>query len=251
MVNPQNLNPAALALANRAWDTILFPHDHRPGPNASLAQSAALRIFTRNGSPDQSRSGGHSTCQREIEDLQDAEVHCVLSENYQPKGGGGEHLVFRTEPPDGLIYKATWRGQFGFIPAWDENDELELRPASPSEYLLRCGLANAVFGDDIQLWCIAQDQAGNSGIPSIVTTQPFIVGRPAEEREIKRYLKSLGFLHFPVKTIDPSGIHDVWYRLEDQVMVCDAVSGNFVYSADGTLAAIDLPMAQLSVSPQS
>jgi hypothetical protein len=243
MVNPHNLNPTAQALANRAWDTILFPHDHRPGPNARLAQSAALRIFARIQSPGQCRPGSDEACKREIEALHEGEVYYSLAASHEPTGGGGEHLTFSAIPPDEFIYKATWRGQFGFVPAWDEDDDLVLRPALPSEYLLRCGLANAVFGDDIQLHCIAQDQVGNSGIPSIITTQPFIVGRPAEPREIKAYLRALGFLHLQGRDHLTSDLHDVWYRPDDQLMVCDAVSGNFVISSHGDISAIDLPMA--------
>ncbi len=245
MFPDSNLNPSALALAKRAWESILFTHDNRSRPNACLAKGSALRILSRNGSANQSGTRGDSDREREIHELRKAEVDCILSKNYKAKGGGGEHLVFRTEPPDGLIYKATWREQFGFIPAWDENGDLELRAALPSEYFLRCGLANVVFGDDIQLFCVAQDQVSNSGVPSIITTQPFIVGRPAAREEIVNYLEGLGFFFLGELEQKKSGLHDVWYRQEDQVMVCDAVPGNFVRAQDGTLAAIDLPMSLL------
>lgn len=247
MPSSSQLNPAAVALAKSAWETILFPHDNRPGPNARLAQGAALRILAGIQSPGSGGPRSDADCQREIAALRQAELDFAFSRDYEPTGGGGEHLTFSAIVPDDLIYKATWREQFGFVPDWDGNDDLVLRPASPSEYLLRCGLANVVFGDDIQLMCIAQDQVGSSNVPSIVTSQPFIVGRPAETQEIVAYLEQLGFQSIRSRIHQASGLHDVWYRPDDQVMLCDAVAGNFVCTAEGIVAAIDLPMSLLPV----
>jgi hypothetical protein len=111
--------------------------------------------------------------------------------------------------------------------------------------MLRCGLANAVFGDDIQLYAIAQDQAGDSSVPSIVTSQPFVIGMPATEKDIATYLKKLGFEPLPTAAHRPSGLHDVWCRRRDSLVVCDAVSGNFVRTPNGDIVPIDLPAAIL------
>lgn len=239
------LSTAALDLAKRAWQSILFPHDHRPGPNASLATGAAMRLLGRNRSSDQSWAGGDSDREAEVAELREAQVDLPLSSSFQARGGGGEHLIFRAEPHDGFIYKATWREQFGFVPGLDARGRWRLLKATPSQYLLRCGLANAVFGDDIQLHAIAQDQAGDSSVPSIVTSQPFIVGTPATEKDISTYLKKLGFEPLPLAAHRPSGLHDVWCRRQDSLVVCDAVSGNFVRTPKADIVPIDLPAAIL------
>jgi hypothetical protein len=250
VASSSKLNSAAIALAKSAWESILFPHDNRSEPNAGLAKNAALRILAASEGPGKSWSGSDASRQREINELRAVEIECSLPKLYQLVGGGGEHLVFTANPPNGLFYKATWHERFGFVPAFDEFGNLELRPATPAEYLLRCGIANVVFGDDIRLHSIVPDQVGNSGIPSIVTSQPFVVGRPAEQEEITAYMQSLGFVCLQTLLDVDTGLHDVWYRPLDQVLVCDAVAGNFVYTEDGIVAAIDLPAAFLSWDEQ-
>ena len=163
------LNESAATLASRAWQSILFPHDYQPGPNAGLAIGAALRLLGRREGAGASWAGGDAARQAELDELRDAQIECTLSQNYQARGGGGEHLIFRAEPHDGRIYKATWHEQFGWVPKLNRAGQLRLCP--------------------------------------------------------------------------PSGLHDVWYRPADQMLVCDAVAGNFVRTADGQLFAIDLPAA--------
>ena len=131
------------------------------------------------------------------------------------------------------------------MPKLNRAGHLRLCPATPSEYLLRCGLANVVFGDDIRLLCIAQDQAGGSEVPAIIMSQPFVIGAPPKPEEIHAHLRALDFLPLTKAHHRPSGLHDVWYRQADQVLVCDAVAGNFVRTAAGQLFAIDLPAALL------
>ncbi len=205
-----------------------------------------MRLLGRCGSTDQSWSGSNADREAEVAELRTAQVEFTLSSTHQARGGGGEHLVFRREPHDGLIYKATWREQFGFVPGLDARGRWRLFPATPSQYLLRCGLANSVFGDDIRLLAIAQDQAGGSDVPSIVTSQPFVIGSPPDEHEIARYLSALGFQPLPRATHRPSGLHDVWCRREDHLVICDAVSGNFVRTPAGDILPIDLPAALLA-----
>lgn len=241
-------NAAAVALAKRACESILFAHDHRPGPNASLATGAALRILGRSQGAGAGWIGGHTDREAEVAEIRSAQIEFEFTaEGYEPAGGGGEHLTFFRVERDGLIYKATWRDSFGFVPAFDAKDDLVLREATPSEYLLRCGLANVVFGDAIRLMCIAPDQAGQSEVPSIITSQPFVIGSPAEPDVVRRYLESLDFIPLPQRRDPVTGLHDVWYRAADQVMICDAVAGNFVQSPDGQVAAIDLPAAIVPV----
>lgn len=202
-----------------------------------------MRLLGRSGSPDQSWAGGHADRQTEVAELRQAQIDLTLSSSHKARGGGGEHLIFRAEPHDGRIYKATWREQFGFVPGFDPRGRWRLLPATPSQYLLRCGLANVVFGDDIRLFAIAQDQAGDSETPSIIISQPFIVGEPPDEHEIADSLRALRFEPLPRAAHRPSGLHDVWCRSDDGLMICDAVSGNFVRTPAGEIVAIDLPAA--------
>lgn len=200
-----------------------------------------MRLLGRHRSSDQSWARCDADRETEVAELREAQADLQLSRTFKARGGGGEHLIFRAEPHDGFIYKATWREQFGFVPGLDARGRWRLLKATPSQYLLRCGLANAVFGDDIQLYSIAQDQAGDSVVPSIITSQPFIVGTPAEEKEIVAYLKKLRFEPLPSASHRPSGLHDVWCRHRDSMVICDAVSGNFVRTPKGEIVPIDLP----------
>ena len=240
---PAALNESAITLAKRAWQSILFPHDYRPGPNASLAIGAALRLLGRSQGAGASWAGSDKDREAEVAELREAQVEFDFTQGHDPAGGGGEHLTYFAKERDGLIYKATWREQFGFVPKLNDRGKLVLCVASPSEYLLRCGLANVAFGDDIRLLCVAQDQAGGSEFPSIITSQPFIVGEPPDARAIAKHLRALEFRPLPKADHRPSGLHDVWYRRADQVVICDAVAGNFVRTMAGDIVAIDLPAA--------
>jgi hypothetical protein len=204
-----------------------------------------MRLLGRNRSTDQSWVGGDSDREAEVAELREAQTDLQLSRTFEAAGGGGEHLTFFTRQRDGLIYKATWHEQFGVVPGLDARGRWRLLKATPLQYMLRCGLANAVFGDDIQLYAIAQDQAGDSSVPSIVTSQPFVIGMPATEKDIATYLKKLGFEPLPTAAHRPSGLHDVWCRRRDSLAVCDAVSGNFVRTPNGDIVPIDLPAAIL------
>lgn len=202
-----------------------------------------MRLLGRSQITGESGSGCNADREAELAELREAQVDLQLSPTFEAAGGGGEHLTFLERKRDGYIYKATWREQFGFVPGLDDSGRWRLMKATPSQYLLRCGLANAVFGDDIQLYAIAQDQAGDSSVPSIITSQPFIVGTPAEGKDIAAYLRTLGFEPLPAAAHRPSGLHDVWCRRLDSLVVCDAVAGNFVQTPSGEIVPIDLPAA--------
>ena len=244
------LNTAALALAKRAWETIILPHELRPGPHTRLALGAALRILGRIQSSGGGWLGSQSGLHREIDELREVEADNPFKEGFAPAGGGGEHLTFSAVPPDGTMYKATWGRQYGFVPDWTAHDSLELRPASPSEYLLRCGLANAVFGDNISLLGVYDDLVGGYGTPSIVTTQPFIVGEPPKMEEVVAFFKAQDFVSLTDLVPHRPEVEDqIWYRAKDQVLVADARPGNFIRSRDGVIVAIDLPATLVALDP--
>lgn len=202
-----------------------------------------MRLLGRSQITSESRTGGDPDREAEVAELREAQIDLHLSRTFEAAGGGGEHLTYFARKRDGFIYKATWREQYGFVPGLDARGRWRLLKATPSQYFLRCGLANAVFGDDIQLYAITQDQAGDSSVPSIITSQPFIIGTPAKAKDITIYLKKLGFESLPLAVHRPSGLHDVWCRRHDSLVICDAVSGNFVRTPNGDIVPIDLPAA--------
>jgi len=61
--------------------------------------------------------------------------------------------------------------------------------ATPSEYLDRLRTHNRIFDDDVRLIGVIRTARG----PSIVTSQPLIVGRDATPGEIDAYMQSRGF----------------------------------------------------------
>jgi hypothetical protein len=237
------LPDSANRLAKLAWESILTPHDNGPRSDSRLAIGAATRLWRSRGSTNSGWTGSDADRQREVAELRKAQIHLQLSDTCKASGGGGEHLVYRAKPHDGWLYKATWREGFGFIPGRDESGKWRLLPATPSDYLLRCGIANVVFGDHIRLLCIAQDQTGSYSVPSILTSQPYVLGEPSTPEEICAALMRQGFEPLLKATHRASGLHDTWCRRADHVVICDAVSGNFVTTPDGDVLPIDLPAA--------
>jgi hypothetical protein len=66
-------------------------------------------------------------------------------------GGAGEHEVYHNDGSD-RVWKSTNNRQFGYVvdqTSDNKRNKLALRPALPSEYLLRLGSQNLVFGDRI------------------------------------------------------------------------------------------------------
>ncbi len=155
-------------------------------------------------------------------------------------GSGGEHKVYISEGQD-FVTKATHSGKYGQIfdqMGPDEGYRFSLRPALPSEYLLRVGLANKVFGDDIRI--IGYENTANG--PSIVTSQSYLDGPHPKQEEVDTYLRLNGFAPLDERLYDTKTIHKTkrpWYRDKDGVVVVDAKRQNFIMS-DGKVIPVDL-----------
>ena len=150
----------------------------------------------------------------------------------------GEHEVYY-EDHDAHVFKATNSRQFGFV-VDQENDnrgnKLCLREALPSEYLLRLGTQNAVFGDKITVQGILK-----GGVPSIVTAQPFAENNPPSEPEIIQFLSDMGFVRVPEEMMMSQFFSQpFWYRASDSVLLGDAKPGNFVRISDTIIVPIDV-----------
>ncbi len=103
-----------------------------------------------------------------------------------------------------------------------------VREATPLEYLERLLLFNEVFGDDLRLEGVTRKSDGEF---AIVTSQPDVHGRPAENEETRRFMESLGFAAVPdvcAGRVDSVSFH----RGADSVAVFDTHGENFLVFED-------------------
>ena len=153
--------------------------------------------------------------------------------NSPPDTRGYEHEVwFPGDSDSPRVIKATYPDAFGHLP--------DGRESTPVEYLVRLTLQNQVFGDDIRLECVHWD-GDIEGLYSlrIVTSQPAVRGRPASLDEITDLFVSNGFV--PIQLKGRNG----WFRELDDMVCSDTHGGNILIQADGTAAAIDVPVMKL------
>lgn len=153
-------------------------------------------------------------------------------------GAGGEHDVWHSDR-GAFVSKVTNHGQFGFVvdqESDNRSNKLTLRPALPSEYLLRMGSENVVFGDSIRLEAIQRNQP-----PSWIVAQPYVdQGRPPQS-DIDTFMEQCGFRQVPRRMV-MSQYHDkpFWYRDADSILTADANPENFSRVDDHTIVPIDI-----------
>jgi hypothetical protein len=150
-----------------------------------------------------------------------------------------EHAVFRPESFKGIAVKATKGPKFGFYPYYPEGmkgqpeDLLELKSASPGQYLLR-----------LQVWdriapglTVFEGFTRLEGHLSIITSQRWFIGRNATAGEIALGLGAQGFQPVVAATAfdDPS----IWYHPGQNVALFDVSPSNIIWS-DGELVPIDI-----------
>jgi hypothetical protein len=152
-------------------------------------------------------------------------------------GSGGEHEVWHLDG-DTHVSKFTIHEQFGYV-VDQENDnrsnKLHLRPALPSEYLLRLGTQNVVFGDAIRLQGIRSER-----VPSILTVQPEAdQGRPTQA-EIDAFLSQSGFIRLPdAMLMSQYAAKPFWWRPKDSIIVGDSNPENYSRLGDCIIVPID------------
>ncbi len=100
--------------------------------------------------------------------------------------GGEEHRVWPA-PDNTRYWKATYPGCAGFtvISIEDIGGPPDLTTALPLEYLERLLLQNQLFGDEIRLEGVAVE----GGKTVIITSQPVLIGEPANEEDITRTIR--------------------------------------------------------------
>ncbi len=165
----------------------------------------------------------------------------------QRVGHGGEHEVSLSA--DGrMAIKETLPDGYGFVATEDTSngsptDELtglRLRPALPSEYMLRQAIIRHVFGVPIKLLRVAKRP---SGAPVIETEMPWIKGDThPEEADITKFMEDHGFVKVDDKQIaDPQLKGITWYRAVDHLLATDAKPQNFkVNPENGDIVPLDL-----------
>lgn len=115
------------------------------------------------------------------------------------------------------------------------------RELLPSEYLERLILHNSEFGDDIRLEGYVDREQ-----PSLVISQPDVVGSPANQEQMEQQMQVLGYLPLAdVRLGKPCSIS--FYQPERGIALFDAHPGNFfqtgdsVFPIDGIISRIQQP----------
>jgi len=132
---------------------------------------------------------------------------------------GQEHTVFR-DAASARAIKLTAPGQFG-------------ARKSLEGYLQQMQVMNELFGDSIAIEGWLQDP--QEAAPRLVTSQPWIHGRPATLPEIDSFMRRHGFLRM---------YDGAWWHPSMEMLVSDALPKNFLTSfSDGAVHPIDLVFA--------
>jgi len=216
----------------------------RPGGDAESALAAAARHLRASPRP----TGATQAREREI--FRGRQVRDLLAwarENTRlispatyerAERGGEEHSVWLDESLQ-LYFKATFPGRFGFGVAVTVGGEPDLVAATPLEYLERLLLQNRVFGDELRLVGVAEDQKG----VVVVTSQPNVEGGDATREEILDFMRSLWFRPLPGLHLGNPGAL-AFYRDLDELAAFDAHPANFVKDQNGVILPIDLILVQ-------
>lgn len=162
---------------------------------------------------------------------------------------GGEHEVYWSQAA-GLVHKVTFPDAFGYV--IDEADglsdrtflnetKLQLRPALPSEYLIRWAILDAVLGMQTHFEGVlhrAKDEI------SLVISQRFIGETPGKMptwEQMEEFMAGFGFSKVDPLNIRTKEIQDVtWYRQRDGVLITDVLPRNFRIDVSGVVVPIDL-----------
>lgn len=155
--------------------------------------------------------------------------------NLDRRQAHGEHSV-AFDPQRSCWWKTTHPGTCG-VGAEFHYDQLppfhvtgvSARELLPSEYVARLLLHNIEFGDDIRLEAYVDGPA-----PSLVISQPDVIGAPASAQQMTDQMQALGYkpLH-KLHVGKPESIS--FYHPESRIAMFDAHPGNFFQSHSMTL----------------
>lgn len=147
----------------------------------------------------------------------------------------GEHRV-AFDPKSSCWWKSTHPGKCGVGVEFHYEDfppfritGVSARELLPSEYLERLILHNHEFGDDFRLEGYLDGPA-----PSLVISQPDIVGDPATAADMVDQMLDMGYLTIPALSVGKPGSIS-FYHPEKRVGLFDAHPGNFFRTSFMTL----------------
>lgn len=163
----------------------------------------------------------------------------ILPLDFPPpeREGGREHDVTLDES-SGRWIKYTKRSSSGYTVSWNENGEPYMHNALPLDYLQRLLWQNEVFGDDIHLIGLWQEQPYQW---RIVTTQPGLQGTRATLDDLSAAFLAAGFTLLTWTGIGYQGSlslraegFDIW----------DVHPANVLLSPEGLALPIDVIITQ-------
>jgi hypothetical protein len=149
--------------------------------------------------------------------------------------GRREHDLFGYGVED-WVFKITRGAGYGLVPMPLDvvsgmiSDWFGVLPATPSQYFERLLLSNELYPglNSLEGFCEWEDRF------CIVTSQPFIAGRNATDREIALFMESRGFTRLCEAT---------WFRPGDDLAIFDVGGSNLFIDETGSLVPIDvIPM---------
>lgn len=157
----------------------------------------------------------------------------------------GEHRVGYHHDTD-CWWKTTHPGKcgigaefhYGDLPPF-ELQGVSARELLPSEYLDRLLLFNCEFGDDIRIEGFLE-----ADLPSLVISQPDIVGLPATAEQMKDEMMVSGYKALADVQLGKAGSIS-FYNPETRIALFDAHPGNF-FHAEGITLPIDGIILQIS-----
>jgi len=189
-------------LANKAHASIISRENRDSGGNSEAALIAAEDLLRAGpeASFGESQSGARlQQLSKEKERLRLASAG-KLSVPGKYIADEGEHFVNFDENENKAL-KQTNNQSYGYVlDQAGAGRKLEPRPATPSEYLWRLGLQNAVFGDSIQVTGVGTDAYGT---PTIHSSQPWVSGSPASMEDVRSLMESKGFKPLPRQMLAP------------------------------------------------
>lgn len=146
---------------------------------------------------------------------------------------GNEHTVI-VKPDDRRVLKLTHPDRFG--KAYPRiGGQTVYQEATPLEYLVRLGVCNEAFGDDMRL---EQVMLGAEGAVRVITSQPSIFGTHPKTEDLHRYLFEQDFE--PLEAVDGFPTTNDWFRAADRILIFDANSGNYIQTDNGVIVPIDI-----------
>lgn len=157
--------------------------------------------------------------------------------------GGREHDVTLNES-NGRWIKYTKRSSSGYTVSWDEKGEPFMHNATPLDYLQRLIWQNEVFGDEIHLIGLWQEQPHQW---RIVTTQPGLHGSRATLEELSTAFTSAGFDLLPWRGIGYAGSLSLRFSGFD---IWDVHPANVLLSPEGFPLAIDVIITEATMKDE-